>query len=541
MSHHASRTAHRTPARLAALALGALGALTNLPAPAHADEFVDRANLPYSQVPESRRSDLVILPLAAKMKPAPAGLAPERPESYTAAALLAPGAPQWAEAVAWAQGPEQRAVLEALGRVTQETDWRRAMVFAQPYGVDGVPLELIRAGLFTDLGDPPMLLGAIPAALDALRAISLLAQVEASRLVAEGKHADAADLMATWVLFARQSADRQKGEEASWAMGEMARGFVRLRDVVHADFADKRTIPLERITAIIERLEPERADLLLNRVTFPQGDRAAAEQLIARVLDDGGAREGVFDAEIARLRSTRFPLRAFPEAAGASIAGALAPPRARAEESLRAVFDSWSNRWPVDYFDPRMSQPFTYSTLSPVEGMVVRAAVPSDLAGLFGDRQRVRVEALGTRAALALVAFVYDTRNLPPSLASVGGKYIRGLPVDPFNRAGRDRGGTPPFQYFVPGRDTPANQLRDGKYDVQVFVAGAGGVENSFVVPLDSDTFVLYSVGPDLAVNGARRVQNAVSEAPGADYIIWPPVISLQRQNLVDTGALSGR
>jgi hypothetical protein len=55
-----------------------------------------------------------------------------------------------------------------------------------------------------------------------------------------------------------------------------------------------------------------------------------------------------------------------------------------------------------------------------------------------------------------------------------------------------------------------------------------------FLAKIPRETPILYSVGSDNTRQQARRVQNTTQLVQGADYLIWPPVISLNRQYLRD-------
>jgi hypothetical protein len=55
---------------------------------------------------------------------------------------------------------------------------------------------------------------------------------------------------------------------------------------------------------------------------------------------------------------------------------------------------------------------------------------------------------------------------------------------------------------------------------------------------IGEDQFVLYSVGGNGGKDWARQIQNTAENAAGADYLIWPPIVSLQRQHLIERGQL---
>jgi hypothetical protein len=57
-------------------------------------------------------------------------------------------------------------------------------------------------------------------------------------------------------------------------------------------------------------------------------------------------------------------------------------------------------------------------------------------------------------------------------------------------------------------------------------------------VSVGDDQFVLYSIGPDEEKGWATLVSDAPSAGASGDLLIWPPVISLTRQRLMETGTL---
>src|SRR5262245_1816582 len=98
-----------------------------------ADDFIDQANAAYRGIQAGKRSDVILLPLVAKMDPAPAAV-----DNRDKAALVPAGSSAWSAIEAWANGANQRAVLEALHKVTQEENPIQAYAFGQPYGADAL-------------------------------------------------------------------------------------------------------------------------------------------------------------------------------------------------------------------------------------------------------------------------------------------------------------------------------------------------------------------------------------------------------------------
>src|SRR5690606_30185508 len=93
----------------------------------------------------------------------------------------------------------------------------------------------------------------------------------------------------------------------------------------------------------------------------------------------------------------------------------------------------------------------------------------------------------------------------------------------------------PPLEYFVPIRDqTFGPREEPGPYEINV-VTTAG---QNFQVRIGQDQFVLYSVGPNGIKDYARNVSGEPARGQVGDLLLWPPVTSLIRQRLIETGAL---
>jgi hypothetical protein len=514
---------------LCGLAIGASAWVTPV---ARADDFTRRANALYADIAQGQRSDLIVLPAIAKMKPVPASV--NRLES---AMLLPAGAAGWGEAKAWAEGAEQQAVLAAIREVTKEEDFRKALAWGQPYGAAGVSPELVRARLYTELGEPPTLGAAQFLYLEGLDRAACLVNVEATRLAADGKVGEATELLTKWLFLCRQIADREMTREAAWGLLQMDKAYERLRDVVYADFRGARKLTTDGLQATLARLDDERGYAGLTRLRLARGDRVAAEQVISRgLVDRGGVNEATFAPTLARLRTTGKPLRLFAEAADAKAASGAHAGFFDAQDALKRAADDFAARWTLGWFDPRMKQPWEYSRLSPSRHALVLAAF-ADQSELYNLRQLTQVEAVGTRTALGIYGYVLSNRNFPPTVSACRPVWIKVVEADPFN-PNRDRGRVPEMEYYVPNkvnakrrdeRATPEPQR------VNVIVPESG---LNFSVNVGEDQFIVYSWGSDNAKGWADRVQNTAKVVQGADYLVWPPVISLYRQHLTDTGQL---
>ena len=117
-------------------------------------------------------------------------------------AMLMPASnASFASVRAWAEGEAQRALLEGLHAVTEEDDYRYAHAWGQPYGPDA-GFEALSSGLYTELGDPPLLAAARHLYLPALDRMAILVHVEATRRAADGDPASALDLLVDFTYFA---------------------------------------------------------------------------------------------------------------------------------------------------------------------------------------------------------------------------------------------------------------------------------------------------------------------------------------------------
>ena len=523
-------------ARSAVVAAVAIGGLA---ATAHADEFVDRVNAPFNDVRDSRRSDPIILGALAGMTPPPAGV--DRPR---AAALQPASGGVWDQAVEWATAPTQVAVLEALDRVTNEDDIRRAMVFAQPYGLaelgsSAEQIAFIEAGLYTDLGDPALLSAARHLYLDAFDQAACLVQVEATRRLAEGDPAGAMGVLADWMYFGRQIADREFYAEKAWAFDAMILAAERIRDVAYVDFRDADALTGAQAIEIIARLADERGPMSVDRIQLPRGDFIGAEQLIASVMAPrGSVRPELFAPTMARLAATQRPLRLFGEAARWEQISMTHVDWFGASDTLASLRSDYEFRWPRSQFDPLLAQPyfaerFVGSELLRDSTAVVTRSVP-DMRDLFTSRVMLRVELIGTRDALGLVGFHAEHGAYPLDLSGIRPRFVPELEIDPYH-PGVATGLRPPLEFFVPVRDTkdrfPA-QSTVPPHRISVLVADAPNVE----IRLRDDQFVLFSTGPDGAAPGADEVQNSPDAPSGRDYLLWPPVLSIVRDTLEQAG-----
>lgn len=529
-SHSSRSSAPSTPHPVLRALLVAIVALAALPA--LGQNRVADVNALYDTIRPDDRSDRILLPKVAQMAPPPPGV-----DTLAKARLQFVGSQVWDAASAWAEAPAQQAVLETLDRVTAETDYRIAMAFGQPYGVDQLEdIDLIEAGLYTelDVAGSPILAGARFLYLDKLEWVGCLVHVEATRRAGRGDLAGALDVIGDWIFLSRQIADREFAKEMTTGMAWLIDGLERSRDIVYADAHADRVLAADPaiLAGFIDRLvertrDGQQAYIGIERLTFPRADLIAAQQLTETVLDNSGATAS-FGSTMAALASGKRPLRRFAEIPRWT---ELASDQIGLDAELamlNGVYNDMLSRWDIhDPADPRMDQPFQLARYNQLHAVVV-AVTMKPLEQLFDLMQTLRTEVVGTRQSLALMAYSYRYGAFAPKISSVRPVWLVELAPDPLLTP--DRGLRPPMEYFVPGRDTP------GPTHTMNIVMGDGV---NFSKNFDDSEFIVYSVGTDEQRNWATDVQNTMEVVFGADYLIWPPQISLVREELRRRGELN--
>jgi hypothetical protein len=494
------------------------------PASARADEFVDRANAPYASIPAAQHAETTLFPLLAKLKPAP-----EAVGRLTLAALLPATSEKWPAVEAWCTSEESKAVLTAFKKLTDEKKWTSFPTIALPYGADKTDPDLVAAGMYVELGDPPSLTLAEFKYLPAIERLNLLLHAEATRLLAAGEGDAALDLMVRCTLFGRQMCERSFFVEQKLGYEMVLAGLQRLRDLCYTDLrSGSPKMTAEGIRDQIRRLG-EGSDSLLGiaRLKLPAAERLAGEQLLFRIMTPGaGPDEKQFPRMLTMAGDKNRPLRAFSDYAKWDAIRSVHANEAESRRQLGMVFGDWEKRWRMKPNDPGLKG---YTDLDKTSrarfGSIDKLA--GNVGELFELRQRFEIEAAGTRAAMACYGFTRKNNgNFPPSITSGVPDIIREIDLsrDPFTGERREH-----FRYVVPGRANNAATL-----EMQVF---NGSDEAAFAVTFGDETFIIYSVGPDGNLNGARRATQLTPDDKG-DYVIFPSMMSLFRKHMIDSGEL---
>ncbi|MEM0982567.1 MAG: hypothetical protein AAGI17_01310 [Planctomycetota bacterium] len=532
MQSIATKTLRLAGTSLARRLCGALmiGALAQ-PAVSQTD-YVARANGLYRDVPAARAGHNELLMGLVDLAPPPSAV--RTPEQ---AALLPHGSAAWAAAEAWATGAGQKQALRALRAFSVDPDHQRMRVFAQPYGTAGIPSELIAAGLYTSLGNPELLAAADFQYLEKFSWLRSLVHVESTRLTQAGKAAEALDLLVAQLAFGRQMMDREFFAECVFGIETVIETFRRMRDVMYLDHKGPGALDANAIKLRVGLLGADDGVVELERFTFPSGNRVAAEQLVAEMYDPGGRPNDDFGRVLMRLSSGSRPLKRFGLAERA---------RSAAEEQLGyteilgeidALFKDWTKRWTLNIDDRLNAGRSAFEEFDRDERQAVFLAAESRLGDrivsgdeLYDLRQVIDAERAGTRMAMGVVAFRSQYSSLPQTLRTVRPAFVTTLDGDTFHRNSRGR---QEIKFFVPVRDPNGQPIGEERqpYDVEVTAGG-----EDFEVTFDESTFLLYSVGRNGRDDFAKEVTGD-PEDRADDYLYWPPVMSLLREHLEQSGA----
>ncbi len=535
-----SNVARRITAGTACVLASLLTLATAAPVFAQGADFIANVNERSQTIPQEQRADLVLFPALVDLEAPPASVSELEDGRPTAAMLLGPGLRGWNEASLWASGATQQAAIAALDDITQDPEFLNSMVIAQPYGIEGVAFDLVRADLYTELGDPPTLATAEFRYLPKLTNLVILAHVEATRRLEQGNAAGGLDVLIDLMHLGRMMADREFFEEVEWGFRVMIDAAIRTRDVAYVDDTmESPQLDYEALTTAINRLDlGRRGFLLIDRVRIPEGDFQGSAQILARIFDDRGRPTDRFASTMSSLTTSDRPLRRFSEAGLWNQLQLVHLDGLDSRQKLRDVFNDWAQLWTQNDFAPGHKLVREYARLNPLSEGVIQSTMP-DMSGLFNERRILRTEIAGTRVALGILAYEARARTLPVGLISLSPQILPSRAIDPFGPIvdPQRRPLISEYKYLVPRRDLPVDP-RVGPQPLPIDVIMLNGRNFGIGVGLDEQEYVVWSVGPDGDDDTARRVREDTRALFDGDYLIWPPVISLYREFLETRGEL---
>lgn len=423
------------------------------------------------QVSGTKDATALLFPVLAAMTDAP-----KAPATLRGVSLLSGTSPRFAEWSAWAKAEAQQKAIEALKTVT---DPAAKYALWLPYGREGVDPAWVSAGLFVELVGKDPLLASAPRGLrylDRLETLCVLCSVEAERLALEAKPQESSGVLLAWLRLGRMIADRPFAAEKAWGMQHMISALERLADIActHPTLMDEKTVK------DVSKDLDARA-ILVDRIRFPRGERAAIEQLLALTMEErGGPRSEAFGPTMGQVTAaSQNPLDLFPESAYWDLIAASHAGRFDTTDKANAVLDDWEKRWNLNnIFDPLMDTPTDYEGMDRLKFALVEQVV-KDLPQLFNLRTLVSTYLGGVRSAYGVVGFKSVQGQWPPTLPAVQPRFVQALDNDPWffeeSREVRDI-----YHYFVPIRDQPRGPRDLPKpHEVVVDLSGLGSTGGS--------------------------------------------------------------
>lgn len=396
-------------------------------------------------VPGTRDAAEVLFPAVANMSKPPA-----RPTTLRQVSLLTSKSREWPEWEAWAKAEPQQEALAALKTIT---DPKSRYLVGLRFGRSEAKPEWVSAGLYVDIGDPP-LIALAPSGmhyLDRLDLLMMLCTAEAERLATEKKPSECAAVLINWLRFARMIADRPFAIEKGWAIAQANAALERLGDIAcsHPGLFDEKTVQETN-----RELDPRA--LASERIRFPIGERLALRQLVLLTIEErGGPKPDAFGPTMGRLTMDRNnPFDLFPHSAHWDEIGRQHAGWFDVREQIDKVLNDWQKRWDLNnIFDPLMQTPTDYSRMDRLKFAMI-AQVVDGMQDLFSYRTQVVTTLGGTRSALAVVGFRAAQGQWPPNLVAVQPRFVQTLDNDPWYFE-RERQVRANYRFFVPMRDQP--------------------------------------------------------------------------------------
>lgn len=401
-----------------------------------------------------------LFPKLAAMTPPP-----EQGMSERQATLMTPKSKDWKAWADWAAAEPQQAALAALQVIT---DPKERYVIGLPYGEAGVDPDWISAGLYVDLGRPPLVARAPKGMkyLDRLAQLVVLSTVEAARQAEAGNGKAAVQVIVNWLRLARMVADREFQPEKQAGMMQIIAATERLRDIAY-QYPDLLTEADTKLA--VDELD-QRA-LAPDRIRFPDGERLALLELLSLTMQERGGPDGAkFAATMGRLTAEGRSFNAFSQAAFWSELEPMHAGWFDTRDEIVKVFGDWQQRWDLNnIYDAIMREPTDFSKMDPRKFAMIENIVEG-MQDLFDLRVRMRVAITGTRTAMGVVGFRARFKQWPPNLPAVQPQFVGSLDYDPWS-FDQKLGTFQILRYFVPIRDAVVGPRETpGPHKMQVLI-----------------------------------------------------------------------
>mgnify|MGYP001241433305 CR=1 FL=1 len=408
--------------------------------------YVARADQLGAAGPGTFAIEDTLFPALAKMDAEPSWMVRDR----TRLVKCVPGSADWAEVESWLMATPQRELVEAFKTCTDRSDRKKKWVLGLPYGADTVTSDWVEKGLCVTLTQDNLLATAEFAYMESLDSLADLVTLEMLRLASEKESDAAMDLGIGLVYLGRHVSERPFAAESLYGYRMMSRGLLAMTDAVYTyqdSFRDMDVL-VEAAAGL------DFQDLKWTQFIFPMGDRLAAEQLMARTIEERrGVISDAYVTTMAALTSKDHPLRRFGAGGHWNETVALQADWFETEGAINRIWGDFGKRWNYSFHTREHARETDLEALStPPNEMVTWVAKP--VVKMFHARRRTMNEIAATRIALGCMAWKavrYDWMGRDGT-AALRPNFLSYVEPDMYNWHTRQETYLP-FGYFVPMRD----------------------------------------------------------------------------------------
>ncbi|MEE8458446.1 MAG: hypothetical protein V3S08_01160 [Phycisphaerales bacterium] len=409
---------------------------------------------------------------------------------------ISPKMPRWAAVSDWVESNPGMAdaILACQDR----------NILGLPYGEDAVKSPYREAGLFAAVGADGSLRSVTFPYLYAMDVIATYGTAEIYRLFEAGQTDRALALTVAYQWMLRQMCDRDFLEEKLMgitllieALGNVRSTFYLYQDDISAD----------QFRALawydVPHLRPDR-----NRLLIPEGDRIVSEALLEEVFDSRTlqADPEQFARAFAEIQSANEPLTRFGAARRWRMIAEVHGSLEASKERLQLIYDDWWRRWRVQEYDAILETATQFERTNPVRYAAVIYSM-QDIQDVFDIRNQLIASVNGTAVAAGLCAYKKTFGVFPDNKEKGYGQFIRKRisDIDPYDE-----------DFGVLGyRLLTSDQSIDTVWGRLTLAKGQ---------------CVLYSISANHVDDRAREHSDAHIPVDGADFVFWPPIKTLARE-----------
>ena len=410
-----------------------------------------------------------------------------------------PGMSTWEEVSAWSEQNEHIEVAFAEAA-------KRAII-GLPYGSEHVPAHFRDAGVYAEIGVDDRLHAFDFAYVEMVKLACLCATAEMYRLFEIGENDRAIQLMISEFIVLRKFCDREFLKEQLTFMPMLGYALENARDMFYR-YKDKLSAIQFRAIAMdgIPNLETDATSLLM-----PEGDRIVGKALLLELFSvNGVADPAKFREVLTDIQADKEPLARAGAARYWESIALVHRGRDDSVNRLNKIYDDWWRRWKMRLFHPQLKMDSELEKSNPVKYAAVSIVV-RNIEELFAQRDLLTVEINGTAVSAALCGYFNHYGKYPSHLKKMYAQLLhRKSNVDALHSLPLRTDSDWELYAF------PAGPFHYRALDKNIKIETIRGN-----VSVDKGQCLLYSVAIDDEDN---RGLNA-----GQDFILWPPLKSLER------------